>query len=129
MGHKLLPTLVAAMTAAGLTACGMADAEDGAEPDQLGVCVDPNTELRVDDDLCGDYDDDGHSSSGFFFLWMSTGSSHSVPAVGSKVPVAAGSRTLPPGARPAVGAPRAGGPMGTVRGGLGVSSKGGSGGS
>jgi hypothetical protein len=99
-----------------------ADAIAAADAQYGGVCVDEVTQQRVDDDRCGDFDDEGRSSNGgFFFMWISTSSSHSVPAVGHKVPATVGSRTVPSGTPLAKGVPTTGGPMTSIaRGGFGA---------
>lgn len=59
-----------------------------AEPDYAAICVDPETQERVDDDDCDDDQADYHGGGGghgggFYWFYMSTHSNHSVPAVGS----------------------------------------------
>lgn len=75
-----------------------------------------------DRDRCGDYDDEGNADhSGHFFMWISTSSNHTVPALGQKVPATIGSRTVPSGTPLAKGVPTAGGSMTSIsRGGFGV---------
>jgi len=83
----ILPALVPFVGA--LVGCDVADA--GSPPQEwAAICVDPrdvndpNDDVRLDDDACGDYDDDGDSShSSFFFLWSNTADPRPVPAVGS----------------------------------------------
>ena len=71
---------VTALMAAGLTGC----AESA---DYAAVCVDPETEERVDDDECDsaddEFDDDRPVGSGFF--WYYIASSRSFPGIGSRV--------------------------------------------
>jgi len=70
---------VTAITAAGLTGCS-------SSPDYAAICVDPETDERVDDDECDDADDDySGSSPGSGFFWYYLGASSRVPAVGSGV--------------------------------------------
>lgn len=84
--------------------------------------MDEKTQERVDDDRCGDWDDEGHASSGgFFFMWIDTHSNHAVPARGQKVPATIGSRTVPAGTAVAKGLPTSGGSMTSIsRGGFGA---------
>lgn len=49
---QAVPLALTALMAASLTGCA-----DAPEPDNYAICVDPQTELRVDDQRC----DDGHS--------------------------------------------------------------------
>lgn len=75
-------TVIAAST---LTGCG-------GDPDVAAVCVDPQTNERVDDGQCDDSDDpsdyDG-VGSGFFWYYLGTQSARTIPSVGS--PVSGGS--------------------------------------
>lgn len=110
------------LVAAALLASGGCDAFDPPNAQYGGICVDQVTEERVNDDRCGDYDDEGRSShAGYFFMWISTSSNHTVPALGQKVPATIGSRTVPSGTPLAKGVPTAGGSMTSIsRGGFGV---------
>ena len=110
------------LVAAALIATGGCDAFDPPNAQYGGICVDQVTEERIDDDRCGDFDDEGHASnSGTFFMWISTSSDHMVPARGQKVPATIGSRTVPSGTPVAKGVPTAGGSMTSIsRGGFGV---------
>ena len=56
---------------------GACDNEEGTATDSA-VCVDPATEIRVDDDKCDD--DDGHG-----FVWFYYAPSYHAPAVGSSL--------------------------------------------
>lgn len=74
------------LVAASITGCG----EE--EYDEQAVCVDPETQIVVDEDECDDaYDDyDGYSSSGgFYWFYMNAGSPR--PAVGSHYSSSSGS--------------------------------------
>jgi hypothetical protein len=65
------------VVAAALTGCAPA-------ADNQAICVDPETERRVDDDLCDEDDDDYRASSGgggHYWYYMRSGSR--APAVGS----------------------------------------------
>ena len=67
---------ITALMASSLTGCS-------SSADYAAVCVDPETEERVDDDQCDDDSDYNGTGSGFF--WYYLGSSSRVPAVGSGV--------------------------------------------
>ncbi|WP_418277106.1 tRNA-dihydrouridine synthase [Isoptericola jiangsuensis] len=69
---------VTALVAASLTGCSP-------EADNRAICVDPETELRVDDDLCDEDDDDYHggSSGGGGHYWYYVRAGSRAPAVGS----------------------------------------------
>lgn len=67
---------VTALMAAGLTGCSTS-------ADYAAVCVDPETQERVDDDQCDDDSDYNGTGSGFF--WYYLGASSRVPGVGSPV--------------------------------------------
>lgn len=71
-----------------LTACSDDDSE------YTAVCVDPQTQLRVDDDQCDDDDDRGGHHPHFVYFPYSSG--HSYPAVGQKI--TGGSTVRPAGA-------------------------------
>lgn len=62
---------VTALVAAGLTGCAP-------EVDNQAICVDPQTEERVDDDYC---EDDDHHGGGYAWYYMRAGTR--APAVGS----------------------------------------------
>ena len=128
MKLRYVPALAALLIAAG---CSALDSTPDAR--YAGICVDPTTNQRVDDDRCGDFDDQGGTSGGFFFMWIDMSTYHGdVPAVGRPVPRTIGSRRVPAGTPIAKGVPRQGGSLaGIQRGGFGVKagSTGGSGGS
>lgn len=64
---------VTAVVAASLTGCS--------EANNRAICVDPETELRVDDDNCDEDDDDyGGSGSGYYWYYLRSGAR--APAVG-----------------------------------------------
>lgn len=67
---------VTALMASGLTGCA-------SSPDYAAVCVDPQTEERVDDDQCDD--DSGSNGAGTAFLWYYLAASSRFPAVGGTV--------------------------------------------
>lgn len=95
-----------------LTGC---DADTNGQPvtaeqaQYAAICVDPrnpndpNDDVRLDDDACGDDDDDGraHNSGGFSFVWIDLGDSRnhsrSIPPRGGPVPYGYGSPTHPRG--------------------------------
>jgi hypothetical protein len=82
---RYVPLVAAALLATGCSVFEEPDAQYG------GICVDETTQERVDDERCGDYDDEGHAGNGgFFFMWIDTSSTHTVPARGQKVPATIG---------------------------------------
>lgn len=75
-----------ALAAASLTGCAYEE-----EPDYAAICVDPETDERVDDSEC-DTDEEYHGSgSGFFWFYMATSGSHRIPAVGDRFDPSIGS--------------------------------------
>ena len=125
---RTVPLALTALLAASLTGCG--EEED---PDNYAICVDPQTEQRVDDDLC---DDDGSRGGGFAFFYfggISSGRSYTVPAVGQSYVGSGGTTTRPPGVTQTRGISPSGGLVAkgssaVSRGGFGGTSKGGGGG-
>ncbi|ANC30442.1 tRNA-dihydrouridine synthase [Isoptericola dokdonensis] len=79
------------VVAASLTGCAPA-------ADNRAICVDPETQLRVDDDLCDEDDDDYvSSSSGGGHYWYYVRSGSRAPAVGTSYATTGGtydSKTL-----------------------------------
>lgn len=55
------------------------------EADEIGVCIDPKTETRIDDDKCSDGSEGWESDDGSVWFWYSTSSGHTAPPVGQKV--------------------------------------------
>lgn len=116
------------MAASSLTACGSDD-----EPEYAGVCVDPQTQVRLDDDQCrcldpetGDWnndDDDCRSRShtrshvGWYFI------PYGLIAAGIGSRVGGGSFSRPSGTYNVGGVPRTGGTVSksSVKGGTTVS--------
>lgn len=87
---------------AGLTACA-----DTSEPEYAAVCVDPNTDERLEDDACEDGDDDYLA---YAVLWyMALNSGHAYPAVGEEVDDDHFKRKLPKGKKYVLGLPKTGG--------------------
>lgn len=112
---------ITAVMAASLTGCS-------SSADYAAVCVDPETQERVEDHECtGSEDYHGSSGVGSAFFWYYLGSSMRVPPVGS--PASGGtwsSRTLT-GTVQRGGLPRTGGvsvKSTTTKGGFGGSSRG-----
>ena len=64
---------ITALMASSLTGCA-------SSADYAAVCVDPDTQERVDDDQCDDASEDGGGGSGFFWYYLAARSI--VPAVG-----------------------------------------------
>lgn len=118
LDHKLslVPAVAAALLTIGACAAESPDAQ------AAGICVDAVTEVRLEDHVCGDFDEHGHNhSTGTYFMWISTGSTNVVPAHGQKVPQTIGTRSVKPGTPIAKGVPSAGGQMSSItRGGFGV---------
>ncbi|GAB7192853.1 hypothetical protein NUM3379_35620 [Kineococcus sp. NUM-3379] len=77
------------LVATSLAACGDSEEED---PDYAAVCVDEETQERVDDDRCDDDDDRGGYVGGFGWFFFSRGSF--APAIGQRV---SGGTMMPPG--------------------------------
>jgi hypothetical protein len=73
----------------GLVAAGIALNVVDTDDVEQAICVDPATELRVDDDLCEgpldrDFDDDGDDDGRVSGSWRYYGPGQSYPAVGAK---------------------------------------------
>ena len=118
---------VTALLAAGLTSCSSSDGEDAS-----AVCVDAQTQQRVDDDRCDDDPSNG-SVAGSPFLWYFLGRATAIPPFGVPIVGYAGGYSVPRGVSgirtrmPSAGAPSGykGGSRSTVsRGGFGKSSGG-----
>ncbi|MFI5730068.1 hypothetical protein ACIA49_08125 [Kribbella sp. NPDC051587] len=125
-----------ALVAATLTGCSSDDTADYA-----AICVDPQTETRVDDSNCKDEREYHGSGAGFFWFYMATRSAAYVPAIGGRYYAGNGTYTVPRQrdertgggtGSPTVqrgGLSKSGGDIGTIsRGGFGYSSHGRSGG-
>lgn len=109
---RAVPLGLTVLAASSLSGCG-------GDPDVAAVCVDPQTQERVDDDQCDDSntprDYDGGSGVGgaFFWYYVGTQTSRAIPAVGA--PVSGGTwngqglvnsgRSVQRGGLPADGAP------------------------
>ncbi|MBB6565015.1 hypothetical protein [Kribbella sandramycini] len=127
-----------ALVAAAFTGCS----SDDDQPDYAAICVEPQTQTRVDDDECKDERDYQGSGAGFFWFYMATRSGAHVPAVGARYTMSQGTYTTPQrrdessgggsGGSPSIqrgGLSKSGGDIGTIsRGGFGHSGKGSSGG-
>lgn len=99
---RILATLtVLALPLVGLTACGEP------EPEYAAMCVDPNTEQRLEDDACEDGDDDYLAYAVLWYMAMNSG--HSYPAVGHRVDRSYVKTSLPKGARYVTGLSKTGG--------------------
>lgn len=64
-----------------LAGCSVAPSE----ADEIGVCVNPRTEERIEDDRCPDGTDGWESEDGSVWFWYSTSSGHTAPPIGQKV--------------------------------------------
>lgn len=56
-----------------------------AEADEIGVCINPKTQERIEDDRCSDGSESWESDDGSVWFWYSTTSGHNAPPVGQKV--------------------------------------------
>jgi hypothetical protein len=108
---------VTALLAPSLAACGSDD-----EAENQAVCVDRNTEQRVDDERC-DRDDDANIGVGGIFFWyfLATRSGAFFPPIGGRV--SGGTYSVPSTTYVRGGVPKAGGnvPRGGFGGGTRVS--------
>ena len=75
---------VTALLAAGLTGCGAEEAEQAEDPDYGAVCVDSQSQERVDDDRCDDDRGGGGVGPGLF-AWYFLSRGAFAPAVGQRV--------------------------------------------
>lgn len=101
MIRKIAMLLVIPMIAMSFAACG------AQQDEYVGVCVDPNTEQRLDDDAC---DDDESEFLTYAVVWyMLANSSRSYPAVGGHVTKSYFRTTKPKGASIHYGLPKEGG--------------------
>lgn len=108
---------ITAVMASSLTGCS-------SSADYAAVCVDPQTQQRVDDDQCDD-DSDYHGGSGFF--WYYLGASSRIPAVGQPASGGTWSGSTLNGSVQRGGLPSTGGSSvksATTKGGFGGSSRG-----
>lgn len=100
--------------------------DDSPDAQYAAVCMDQRTGNRLDDDACGDWDDDGIGhTAGTYFLWMPMSASNAyIPPVGGHFTGQTPAVTkVPKGAPVAKGTPKTGGQVGAVqRGGFGVKS-------
>lgn len=124
---RAVPLALTALLAASLTGCADDDADD---PDSYAICVDPQTDVRLDDDEC---DDDGraHGGAWYYFGGIRSGSTYVVPRVGGTATggtFSEPSGTVVRGGVSAAGGSLAGGSSTVSHGGFGGSSKAGGGG-
>jgi hypothetical protein len=109
---------ITAVMASTLTGCS-------SSADYAAVCVDPDTQERVDDDQCDDDSDYNGTGSGFF--WYYLGASSRIPAVGSTTSGGTFSSSGLSGTVQRGGLPSTGGSTvksSTTKGGFGGSSRG-----
>jgi len=121
-----------ALVAASLTGCSNDEPADYA-----AICVNPQTQERVNDDDCDTDREYSGTGSGFFWFYMATRAGGLVPPIGGRYAPTAGTYNVST-VRNAQGRPASvqrggldtkGGDVGTItRGGFGSSTKGGSGG-
>ena len=109
---------ITALLAPSLSACSSDD-----EVDNQAVCVDQETQQRVDDSQCDDSHGGGIGASPFLWYFLGTTVGRGFPAIGQRVP-AGGSYTTPSGSYRRGGVPAAGGNV--PRGGFGGGVRGGS---
>ena len=64
-----------------LAGCSVAPSE----ADEIGVCINPKTEERIEDDRCSDGSEGWDSDDGSVWFWYSTSSGHSAPPIGQKI--------------------------------------------
>lgn len=110
---------VTTLMAASLSGCA-------SSADYAAVCVDPQTELRVDDDQCDD-DDEYHGGGGGGFFWYYLAANRTVPGLGSPVSGGTWNGSTLNGTVQRGGLPTTGGSTvksSTTRGGFGGSTKG-----
>jgi hypothetical protein len=74
-----------------LAGCSVAPAE----ADEIGVCINPKTEERIEDDRCSDGSDGWESDDGSVWFWYGINSGHTAPPVGQKVNVSHGHKGGP----------------------------------
>ena len=109
---------ITALMASSLTGCS-------SSADYAAVCVDPETQERVDDDQCDDDSDYNGGGSGFF--WYYLGASSRIPAVGQTTSGGTFSGSSLNGTVQRGGLPTTGGSSvksATTKGGFGGSSRG-----
>ena len=109
---------ITALMASSLTGCS-------SSADYAAVCVDPETQERVDDDQCDDDSDYNGGGSGFF--WYYLGASSRIPAVGQTTSGGTFSGSTLNGSVQRGGLPTTGGSTvksATTKGGFGGSSRG-----
>jgi hypothetical protein len=109
---------ITALMASSLTGCS-------SSADYAAVCVDPETQERVDDDQCDDDSDYNGGGSGFF--WYYLGASSRIPAVGQTTSGGTFSGSSLNGTVQRGGLPSTGGSTvksATTKGGFGGSSRG-----
>lgn len=102
---KAVPLALTALLAATITGCGGEQ-----EPDSYAICVDPQTQQRVDDDRCDD--DDGTSGGGFawfYFGGINAGRTYGVPPIGGSYTGTGGTLTKPSGTTQLGGISKTGG--------------------
>lgn len=125
-----VPLAFTSMLATSLTGCG---AEE--PPEAAAICVDQQTEVRVDDDRCQDRSGGGFGSGGFAFLYfggLGGGRSYQAPPIGGSYRDSGGTFARPSGVGRIGSVSSSGGTVArgstAVRGGFGGRSRGGVGG-
>lgn len=64
-----------------LAGCSVAPSE----ADEIGVCINPKTEERIEDDRCSDGVDGWDTDDGSVWFWYSVHQGHQAPPVGQRV--------------------------------------------
>jgi hypothetical protein len=106
---------ITALLAPSLAACSSND-----DVDNQAVCVDQQTQERVDDSQCDDSRGGGFGASPFLWYFLGTTVGRGFPGIGQRVP-AGGTYSRPPGSYRLGGVPRTGGNV--PRGGFGGGSR------
>lgn len=119
---KLVPLIGVSILA--LSGCDALAPESEEAPEYVGVCVHPQTNVRLDDEACGEYDDDGDAlSDGGMFIWMHNSVTTPIAPVGAYQDRRGSVRNYPTSKAVAKGVDKAGAQsVGSAvqRGGLGV---------
>lgn len=93
MKKTLVGVILAGLMSMSLVACGEPESE---QDEYAAVCVDPNTELRLEDDACDTSDDDFLAYAVIWYM-LASHNSH-IPGVGHKVSKSKVKTTKPKGA-------------------------------
>lgn len=100
-----------ALVATSLTGCG----SDNKEPEYAAICVDPQTNQRLDDDKCHDDHEYNGSGGGFFWFYSSTHGNNTLPPVGGRYNPSSGTYKVGNARVVRGGVPKSGGSMTSVK--------------